>query len=790
MKAVLSLLAVLLLVASAIGASSDDFEPNPTKSTKPLNGSRVFDEDQYINANNILMFITSHGIVGRDQTGVFDKDFGGFYPYRTNADIESGLLDIPVVYAAGPWLGGTVNGEIRIAVAEYDSEYAPGPMSQIVSINGPDTVWTFDPDYATDPSYRVYKIYKDSLQTNPNTDYLEWPIEQGAPIDDHGRPWCPGDQTLWTVFNDADPSLHSNSSGETAPLGVEVQLTAYASDSEGQEQLLISPLMEAENTNIYGQGSATVRVVDPLVATGDDYRVVFEDHPTLGRVWHLENVTAGTIALQNQTDQSGTPVEVDGISIAVDAPCVTIESILEVSVFPPVNVNKSLNSTGDWYVGYLTEEDNCYLNWRWNMTTDNWEFRFTSGGSNYYSYYDDLLQPDRLPFEIWNLGSDIASPHDDQRVNLAFIDRDGNDIWSYGDRIYVTEVPYVEPAASALPWDWAIGSQLGRIVFQDSSGLTSAPAEGTHVRFQSVSDTLNSPVDTFYFSSPDYVELAVGGEGNIINFEYKLYNHGGNHIENMYFGFWVDPDLGSHTDDLTGCDSTLSLAYCYNYNQVDEKFGSQVPAIGFRVIRGPLVPSPGDYAVFGPELVPEHKNLPMTGFQMFLGGMDPNYYEETYNYLTGSDVFGDPYTYDGFPTSYPYSGDPLAGTGWLDVDAADRRMLLTSGPFDMAPGDSQYVKLQFIVGQGSNRDRGIVEVKRWSQSCCVMRGDFTHDYPPAVDISDIVAMVDFLFLGGDPAVCYLEADVNASGEYFPDISDVVYLVNFFFLGGPPPFPCE
>ena len=34
-------------------------------------------------------------------------------------------------------------------------------------------------------------------------------------------------------------------------------------------------------------------------------------------------------------------------------------------------------------------------------------------------------------------------------------------------------------------------------------------------------------------------------------------------------------------------------------------------------------------------------------------------------------------------------GDPVAGTGWLDTFATDRRMMLSAGPFTMEPGDSQ-----------------------------------------------------------------------------------------------------
>ncbi len=66
-----------------------------------------------------------------------------------------------------------------------------------------------------------------------------------------------GDQTLWTVFNDADPSQHINNAGETDPLGVEVRLMAWAMDEPGIE---IIPGTDELITNQYG---STTRPISP-----------------------------------------------------------------------------------------------------------------------------------------------------------------------------------------------------------------------------------------------------------------------------------------------------------------------------------------------------------------------------------------------------------------------------------------------------------------------------------------------------------------------------------------------
>ena len=85
-------------------------------------------------------------------------------------------------------------------------------------------------------------------------------------------------------------------------------------------------------------------------------------------------------------------------------------------------------------------------------------------------------------------------------------------------------------------------------------------------------------------------------------------------------------------------------------------------------------------------------------------GTDPNNAQESYFYMQGLDWFGDPYVdpTSGLPTTYVYNGDPVAGTGWLDAAPADRVMMGSFGPFDMNPGDSQYVLIKMAVGQGDD----------------------------------------------------------------------------------------
>jgi hypothetical protein len=286
-----------------------------------------------------------------------------------------------------------------------------------------------------DPAFKVYKLYRDSLAANPNSDYLNWPVDQGAPVDDLGQPVMLGDQMLWTVFNDAAPQQHNHHAGSTAPLGIEVHQTTWA--------------------------------------------------------------------------------------------------------------------------------------------------------------YDDP-----------------------------------------------------------------------------------------------------------------------GGPGNTIFIRYKLFNMGLNAIEDLYISLWTDPDLGDHADDLMGCDTLNDLFFCYNSDNDDAgHYGSTPPAVGFKVLTGPVVLSLGDTADFDGTPMPGYKNLPMTSFSKYINGTDPDAAAESYNYMQGLMRYGSPYVYNGDTLSYMVSGDPVMGTGDLDADSSDRRGMGSLGPLTFNPGDSQYVLIKMAIGRGADRLESITLMK-------------------------------------------------------------------------------
>lgn len=186
--------------------------------------------------------------------------------------------------------------------------------------------------------------------------------------------------------------------------------------------------------------------------------------------------------------------------------------------------------------------------------------------------------------------------------------------------------------------------------------------------------------------------FAFDGDENLRNtvfLRFRIINKGTNTLDSMYTAVWSDPDVGGFTDDFVGCDTTRSLGFAYNARDVDFVYGDRPPAVGYAILRGPVDRATGD-------------TLGLTAFDRYIGGTDPASSAETYRHMQGLRPDGsaivDPTT--GRPTRFFHPGDPVRGTGWLDANPADRRMLVSSGPIRMAPGDTQEVVAAIVVGSG------------------------------------------------------------------------------------------
>ncbi|MCP4569737.1 MAG: T9SS type A sorting domain-containing protein [FCB group bacterium] len=281
MKTMLISLVLLMIMLSVVSAAPrPDLEADKSIDSK----ASSIDNTSYIDVNRILMFVTNHGNFGRDLSGVFGYDYGTWYPYTGDLhdiyyDVKQAAQHSPL-YAGGLWIGAvdSANGEIRVTASELSSEYVPGTMYR----------GTFTNDRA---EYRIYKLYSDSLAGNPNQDYMDWPINQGAPMDEQDNPEMLGDQMLWSVYNDGKSSQHDNLAGSTAPLGLEIRQTTYAYNRQGSLGNVVFL-----RWRIYNKGANTLNDcrfsiwIDPDIGSAGDDLVGCDTIRALGFAYNGDNV--------------------------------------------------------------------------------------------------------------------------------------------------------------------------------------------------------------------------------------------------------------------------------------------------------------------------------------------------------------------------------------------------------------------------------------------------------------------------------------------------------------------
>jgi hypothetical protein len=196
-------------------------------------------------------------------------------------------------------------------------------------------------------------------------------------------------------------------------------------------------------------------------------------------------------------------------------------------------------------------------------------------------------------------------------------------------------------------------------------------------------------------------------------------------IDSMYVGQWSDADLGTFGDDLVGCDTSLNLGYIYNSDGLDEeyfRFHLPPPAAGYCIVQGPRIRSPADSAIFDFKYLLGWKNRAMAAFYF---DAPSSFYEPPccqqaaesfYKALRGfSPLIVAAERYLPFPPGitpgpFPFSGDPVRRTGFTDglgttysPPPGDRRLTISSGPFSLAPGDTQEVVIAFVAGIGADR---------------------------------------------------------------------------------------
>ena len=214
------------------------------------------------------------------------------------------------------------------------------------------------------------------------------------------------------------------------------------------------------------------------------------------------------------------------------------------------------------------------------------------------------------------------------------------------------------------------------------------------------------------------------------------------HIDTMYISQWSDPDLGFFTDDYVGWDGDLQMGYVYNSSSTDAlyaEFGLTPPAAGYTLLKGPVAGA---------------ETLTSSSFTFFGAGSaisDPDLgiYEgalQWFNLMEGflprpsfpvQEPLINPLT--GVESKFWLDGDPVTETGWFDgiiLPPGDRRMIQTTGPFEMALGDTQDIIIALIAGIGASRLESIDEIRKGAR---IAHSFYQNGFPP-IPVHDLAVL--------------------------------------------------
>ena len=215
-------------------------------------------------------------------------------------------------------------------------------------------------------------------------------------------------------------------------------------------------------------------------------------------------------------------------------------------------------------------------------------------------------------------------------------------------------------------------------------------------------------------------------------YDYELVYRGDAPLEEAYFTFFADPDLGYFLDDYIGSAPALDLGFVYNADNNDETsqggYGTAPPTLGIDFLRGPVLDVDGDGDL---------DTLGMTRFGYFDNSTDPRTGNpdtdlDFYNYMRGLWKDGTPWTEGGDASDlagepvdfiYPNSGSPGSPVPgyWSEVcpqpncanslPPDDRRFTMSTGPFTMQPGDVRTVTVGIVWARGSSNYTSLQDMK-------------------------------------------------------------------------------
>jgi hypothetical protein len=323
------------------------------------------------------------------------------------------------------------------------------------------------------------------------------------------------------------------------------------------------------------------------------------------------------------------------------------------------------------------------------------------------------------------------------------------------DRIWSVEQGDIEryklgmaPTKDLLEWPYDLGAPVidgdGDPNNYNLAGGDRPEMLGNQVLWWIMNDMGNKHARTGGDSLPVGIEVRVTAFASMnvaetTFYRYQIKYKGKQPLHNVVAAMFADIDMGNSSDDYVGSDTTISLGYIYNNDEIDEGnrgYGTPPPSIGYVLLKTPTQ---------------NGKETGMGYFHYFFGGNpkcgDPAavgfeyYYAMTARCKDGTylTIGGDGTTGLGERTRYAFPGNPMTGQGWSEenVDGkgtrasnGNRRFVISSGMFDMKPNEEQTFAFAIVWARAENRLLSFAKMKRLSAAIYQRReGIFKYGIP-------------------------------------------------------------
>ncbi len=154
---------------------------------------------------------------------------------------------------------------------------------------------------------------------------------------------------------------------------------------------------------------------------------------------------------------------------------------------------------------------------------------------------------------------------------------------------------------------------------------------------------------------------------------------------------------------------------------------------------------------------------------------------------------GEPGYADAFVAKLSAAGDGLIYSTYLGGNRADVGCGIATGNNGYAFVTGWTYSSDFPTENHYQTDQGDCDVfvaRIYDGGCCVgSTGNVDGDTDELVDISDLTALIDYLFITFTPPECMPEANCDGDPDGIVDIADLTALIDFLFITFTPPAEC-